>query len=522
MQLPISSIIINERQRLDLGDLSDLNTMADSQVGQILPIVVDNANNLLDGRRRLAKATALGWTHIEVHVRQRDDNAYTKQLIELYADIGRKDRTWQERCLAFLKLHTMNPSLTCRQLATIMKCGVSHVGEVLNIARELYNTKSPATEEDKELWATSSVYDAAKLLILRQARVLEVEMNRRAKVQKGTLLTSERIERVVSGGHLPQAKELLDRLIESDKSLPSSSLSGTLLVDDFDAPPISAHDPWLKEFRNKLDGKPFDAETLFLYEPLYQRVAAYNIATKLPKPLALSTDKDFFYGFWFLGGGNVSDFYGSYSRVYFDNIMLLFRGAQKPLHLFAGSLPPSDKYIRVGLDPTGKYKYEIECNAEQLDSNIAVRTYAPDVIFADPPYSIEDMEHYQNEHLVNRAKVVSACANVLQPGGFLVWLDQVLPVFSNAELKWVGCISYIRSTANRFRCVSVFQKPLCPVTGQDEKNEETQNVTADDATADDATADDVDDADADAADADAVASIGEDDYARDHKLNPPV
>jgi 16S rRNA G966 N2-methylase RsmD len=87
-----------------------------------------------------------------------------------------------------------------------------------------------------------------------------------------------------------------------------------------------------------------------------------------------------------------------------------------------------------------------------------VRKYAPDIIFADPPYSEEDMQHYKNEHLVNRPKVVSECAQVLQPGGFLIWLDQVLPVFANAEIRLVGLISYIRSTGNRFRCVCIFQK----------------------------------------------------------------
>src|SRR5580704_1778952 len=99
MKLPISTITINERQRIDLGNLSDLESMGDPRVGQILPIIVDKNNILCDGRRRIARALQLGWTEIEVFVRENEDDDYTKQLVELYADIGRKDRTWQERCL---------------------------------------------------------------------------------------------------------------------------------------------------------------------------------------------------------------------------------------------------------------------------------------------------------------------------------------------------------------------------------------------------------------------------------------
>ena len=53
--------------------------------------------------------------------------------------------------------------------------------------------------------------------------------------------------------------------------------------------------------------------------------------------------------------------------------------------------------------------------------------------FADPPYSIEDSEHYANA-MVDRKKVLSECAIVLRPGGYVVWIDQALPVFANEEL----------------------------------------------------------------------------------------
>jgi len=211
---------------------------------------------------------------------------------------------------------------------------------------------------------------------------------------------------------------------------------------------------------------------------LPNRVSRFN--QLFPKALPLvcmakyNSDADkfvpFIQGCWFLGGGNHSSFYGAYNSVYLDRITSLFKDAERVVHLFAGSLPHSKDYLRVGLDPTKQYKYDIEMDAEHLSSSIKIRNFQPDIIYADPPYSIEDSReygndtsealHYQGEHFLNRPKVVSECARVLAPGGFLIWLDQVLPVFTNTEIQLVGLISYIRSTGNRFRCVSIFQKAL--------------------------------------------------------------
>lgn len=189
-----------------------------------------------------------------------------------------------------------------------------------------------------------------------------------------------------------------------------------------------------------------------------QRATLYNKA--YPQLLPLSTGihagRIFVSGFWFVGGGNVSGFYGSYQTEYLERITSIFPDASSVVHLFSGSLPPSDAYVRVGIDYTGKHKSDLEIDAHQLSSYLP---FKPDLIYADPPYSKEDAEHYQSGDL-NRAKIVEECAAVLQPGGFLVWMDQALPVFSNDVIRMVGCISYIRSTGNRFRCVVLFQKPI--------------------------------------------------------------
>lgn len=195
---------------------------------------------------------------------------------------------------------------------------------------------------------------------------------------------------------------------------------------------------------------------------IYQRCELYNRAYPqlLPLFVGQNTGRPFVTGFWFVGGGNVSSFYGSYQVEYLKRISTLFpdcRGQGEFMHLFSGSLPPSPDYIRVGKDPTGEHKSDYEIDAHYLSSFLPVNSFS--LVMADPPYSVEDSEHYKNS-MVDRAKIMHEVAVVLKPGGWLVWMDQALPLFSNDELRLVGCISYIRSTGNRFRCVVLFQKPL--------------------------------------------------------------
>ena len=190
---------------------------------------------------------------------------------------------------------------------------------------------------------------------------------------------------------------------------------------------------------------------------LHQRAQLFNLAFPHLPPLVVH--KGFLYGYFFTGGGNVSNFYGSYQIEYLNRISSLFpdiRGPRELVHLFSGSMPPSDDYSRVGQDPTGQYIADIECDAHKLSTYLP---FNPSLIMADPPYSVEDSEHYKNS-MVNRERVIQECALVLKPGGWIIWLDQAIPVFSNNSLRYRGCISYVRSTGNRFRCIVIFQKPL--------------------------------------------------------------
>ena len=60
--------------------------------------------------------------------------------------------------------------------------------------------------------------------------------------------------------------------------------------------------------------------------------------------------------------------------------------------------------------------------------------------------------------MVNRNKVIKECYKILRPGGFLIWLDQVLPMYRKDEFSIIGVIGMVKSTNHRFRVIVIFQK----------------------------------------------------------------
>jgi len=131
----------------------------------------------------------------------------------------------------------------------------------------------------------------------------------------------------------------------------------------------------------------------------------------------------------------------------------MFPDATNILHLFSGSLPHTVKATNFDINR--------ELNPDVVGDAHHLSNYFPDnefdLIMADPPYTAEDSIHYGTP-MINRNIVVKECVKVLQPGGFIVWLDQVLPMYRKVDIELVGTIGVIRSTNHRFRVVSIFRK----------------------------------------------------------------
>jgi len=190
---------------------------------------------------------------------------------------------------------------------------------------------------------------------------------------------------------------------------------------------------------------------------LMERAANYN--TTFPKwpPLVVDRTGRWLYGMWMMGNNyqNKNGYYGEYPPGYLRRIRALFPDKVRVLHLFAGKVDKAHWAIEYTLDRLPKLNPDICVDVTDDGWEEGIGTY--DLILADPPYSEEDAKHY-GTCLVSRNKVVKACVRILTPGGHLVWLDQVWPMFKKTEIQMVGTIGMIRSTNHRVRTVFIFEK----------------------------------------------------------------
>lgn len=190
------------------------------------------------------------------------------------------------------------------------------------------------------------------------------------------------------------------------------------------------------------------------------RAAAY--AAACPNFPPLRADDRWLDGVWILGGwyqGN--GFYGGYPRGYMNRVRAIFpdiwrsngslqRGRQV-MHLFSGSLSSREPGIRVDIHP--RRRPTLQASALQLP----FRRRTIDLVMADPPYHERDAQKYGTS-MPNRRNVLRELAAITKPGGHLVWLDEVLPIFAKKHWHWWGVIGMTLGTNRRGRFVFMFER----------------------------------------------------------------
>jgi len=153
---------------------------------------------------------------------------------------------------------------------------------------------------------------------------------------------------------------------------------------------------------------------------------------------------------WILGNDyRGSGYHGAYPPGYMPRISSLFPEGN-PLHLFGGSLTSG---ITVDRRITPEVRPRVQADALALPFRID----SFNLCYADPPYSDLDAERYATP-MPERRKVLHEVHRVMRPGGFLVWMDTVLPMFRKDMWHWCGAISLWRSTNHRIRGVSIFER----------------------------------------------------------------
>lgn len=186
---------------------------------------------------------------------------------------------------------------------------------------------------------------------------------------------------------------------------------------------------------------------------LQQRIDNYCKSTGYPRSLFISEDGRLV-GTWIMGNayGVQSGYYGGYPHGYLKRVKALFPEKDNCLHLFSGRVDqsawPGDTVdLNTDMEPT------FLDDAQSLNE-VPLEDY--DIVLADPPYSVEDAEHYQPT-MVKRNKVMKALSRC-NSGTHVVWLDQVLPMYRKDTWKIIGVIGMVKSTNHRFRVITIFER----------------------------------------------------------------
>ncbi len=195
-------------------------------------------------------------------------------------------------------------------------------------------------------------------------------------------------------------------------------------------------------------------EGVFLKMNLQDRIDNYVKETKYPLSLFISEDGRIV-GTWIMGNNYrvKSTYYGGYPSGYLKRIKSLFPDKKNILHLFSGK-------VDINILP-GK---TVDVNAENVPDYLddaqtmeKVPLEEFDLICADPPYSVEDCEHYKCT-MIKRNVVMRTLGKRLQSGAHVIWLDQVLPMYRKNEFSIDGVIGMVKSTNHRFRIITIFRK----------------------------------------------------------------
>lgn len=185
-----------------------------------------------------------------------------------------------------------------------------------------------------------------------------------------------------------------------------------------------------------------------------ERIVNLETVTGFPRALFEAGDGRIV-GTWIMGNNYQvkSGYYGGYPAGYLKRIRALFPDKENALHLFAGQVDTETfPGHRVDLDPASNPEYVDDAQSLAL---VPIEDY--DLILADPPYSVEDAQHYEPT-MIKRNKVMKALGVKATPGTHVVWLDQVLPMYRKAEWEVEAVIGMVKSTNHRFRVITIFRR----------------------------------------------------------------
>jgi DNA modification methylase/ParB-like chromosome segregation protein Spo0J len=182
--IPLADIKVNRNERLR-RNVKEVNEnaerIADSiiLVGPIQPLLLDEANNLIDGECRYTAYQLLqerGFNALEVPVvRRAKIEQAMKWMIELDANMQRKQMCWQDIALGIAAVHEQNSKMAAdrkeqwglRATGHLVNQSHSYVQDCIIIAKRLQ-------QNDKEIWEAKNLEAAKQVMLLRKEQALTV------------------------------------------------------------------------------------------------------------------------------------------------------------------------------------------------------------------------------------------------------------------------------------------------------------------------------------------------------------
>lgn len=136
-EIPIDQILIENRQREDLGDLETLKTTI-QQYGLIEPILVqrvDSSYRLIAGERRLTAFKELGHTTIPAGIVDKPISADILDALELYENIARKSLSFDEEAKAYARMaKVVNTGVSVDKSKLSSNLGIVETAKILGVS----------------------------------------------------------------------------------------------------------------------------------------------------------------------------------------------------------------------------------------------------------------------------------------------------------------------------------------------------------------------------------------------------
>ena len=305
-QRPIDSIIIQDRARLNVGNITDLaNSISDS--GLLNPIIITEDNYLIAGERRIAACKQIGMTTIDVRVAP-DISPDDKLMIELMENATRKEFTWSEELMLKYELHNYwknkaesnKTNWGYRDTAKRLHCSLGGLATDLALAEAIkvfpelkdQTTKARAKELYKSLGQQATA-------IQRMNNLSESEQENLSKLQNG--LVDIPIKNTVSDNLIDKQIAIGDKV----KELKESEILEEKQSDPIKVIYVSEN---YKTFLNKI---PDNTVGMIELDPPYaiDFNSTYGKANKIPSKATDWTSKELY------------EFYYEYLPVLYKKLM---------------------------------------------------------------------------------------------------------------------------------------------------------------------------------------------------------